>query len=344
MKDPAPLTLKPLPKEPLVSVLIANYNHADFVGKAIKSVLKQSYQNFEIVVCDDGSTDNSIDVLNDYANKEPRVRIVQKANGGQASALNSAYSSSRGEIIALLDADDEWYPARLERVVRLFEKLSDVGLISHPLLVVDEVGRVLKPRHPRYLDQGWLLPNILKGPHPYISPASGLSIRREVAEQIFPLPDNFRSLADWVVAERAAIVTLVASIDEVLGIYRQHQSNLTGYRGPSSLDEVSKRIQKVKKALRDRESFIKLKHPSLQFSSSDWEFHNIGALYCYETLLMGKRLAYKEIRRWCTKKQAILWTLLFQLPIPISRALYQFWRTNPLIRRHISWLLSDSKW
>src|SRR5438132_1625714 len=102
----SPVFLPPLPQRPLVSVLVANYNYGAYVGQAIESVLGQTYGDFEVIVCDDGSTDNSCEVIGRYVRQDPRVKLVRKANGGMASSWNVAYRHSRGEVLCPLDSDD----------------------------------------------------------------------------------------------------------------------------------------------------------------------------------------------------------------------------------------------
>src|ERR1700748_2758334 len=94
--------LRPLPANPLVSILVSNYNYGRFIAESIQSVLDQTYSNFELVICDDGSTDDSVRIVEEYARKDARVRLIRKANGGQASGFNAAFAASRGEILALL--------------------------------------------------------------------------------------------------------------------------------------------------------------------------------------------------------------------------------------------------
>ena len=106
-----PMELPPLGESPLVSVLMGNYNYGRYIGEALDSVLRQTYSNFEVIVCDDGSTDDSREVVARYCDRDTRIRMVVKENGGLASALNAAYAASRGEIICLLDADDVFLPS-----------------------------------------------------------------------------------------------------------------------------------------------------------------------------------------------------------------------------------------
>ena len=104
-------------KLPLVSVIINNYNYGHFLGEAIDSVLNQTYPNIEIVVVDDGSTDNSREIISSYQEK---IISVLKENGGQASAFNAGFAASRGDIIFMLDSDDIFVPEKVAEVVNIF--------------------------------------------------------------------------------------------------------------------------------------------------------------------------------------------------------------------------------
>ncbi len=95
----APIHLDGLQDRPKVSVLISNYNYVEYVAEAIDSVLEQTYQNFELIIADDGSTDNSIAVISDYCLRDSRISLIAKENGGQASGLNAAFAASTGELI-----------------------------------------------------------------------------------------------------------------------------------------------------------------------------------------------------------------------------------------------------
>jgi glycosyltransferase involved in cell wall biosynthesis len=113
--------------EPMVSVVIPTYNDARFLGKAIESVLKQTYSNFEIVVVDDGSQDNTAGVVSSF--EDPRLWLILHAtNRGLPAARNTGMRASSGEIIALLDADDLFHPEKLQTHVRFLAEHPDVGL------------------------------------------------------------------------------------------------------------------------------------------------------------------------------------------------------------------------
>lgn len=101
---------------PLVSVIIPTFNRAATVGRSIESVLKQSYRPMEVIVVDDGSTDNTLDVLAEYGD---RIRTIQQPNGGPSSARNTGVAGAEGEIIAFLDSDDTWMPEKIAKQVDL---------------------------------------------------------------------------------------------------------------------------------------------------------------------------------------------------------------------------------
>lgn len=173
-----PVVLPPLGEQPLVSVLITNYNYAAYLPFAIDSVLNQTYRHFEIIVCDDGSTDSSRDVLAEFARKYPCVRPVFQRNQGLSSATRCALSFSRGDVICLLDADDTFLPAKLEKTVDAFRQIPNAGLIGHPVLAIDTGGRPqgVLPLLASEASAGWLGQEVLaSGGHcPFAAPPTAL--------------------------------------------------------------------------------------------------------------------------------------------------------------------------
>src|SRR5271163_4357150 len=124
----------------LISVLIDTYNHERFIEKAIVSVLEQDFPaaEREIIVVDDGSTDGTAEIVRRF---EPQVRLLRKANGGQASAFNAGIPECRGEIVAFLDGDDWWAPGKLDAVCRALAEEPAVGLVGHGITEMYSDGR-----------------------------------------------------------------------------------------------------------------------------------------------------------------------------------------------------------
>jgi len=132
--DLEPIQLPALPAEPLVSVLVSSYNYGRFVRDALESALRQTYERIEIVVCDDGSTDDSCSVIESIAGRDSRLGLIRKPNGGQASAFNAAFREAKGEIICFLDADDFWSNSKVESVVEPL-RASNQGLVLHKMVI-----------------------------------------------------------------------------------------------------------------------------------------------------------------------------------------------------------------
>jgi glycosyltransferase involved in cell wall biosynthesis len=224
-----PIALAPLCENPLVSVLTSNYNYARYLGEAIESVLGQTYTNFEMIVCDDGSTDDSCEVVERYAQRDPRVRLVTKQNGGQASAWNAAYRECKGQIVCFLDSDDRFLPEKLERVVQAFRSHPDSGFAGDRMFRIDAVGR-RNGVVPSIADppSGWYGPFVVRyGATPYgLAFGSAMCLRREIIDLIFPLPGSFRICADAVVFALAPLMTPIIGIPAPLTEYRFHGRNL----------------------------------------------------------------------------------------------------------------------
>ncbi len=245
----AHVTLPALDSIPLVSVLMPCFNYAAFVHEAVESVLSQSYDNLELVACDDGSTDGSSDIIEFYAREDDRVRLIRKRNGGQASALNRAFSESIGAIVCILDADDTFRQFKIEAVVNTFVDNRHCGIVTHDLQVVDACGTAVARAVCGWEgDLGADIASLRSGlPFPM---ASGLSFRRAVLEAVMPLPEElFRDSADWAIAYPAAFVTLARRIPRDLACYRVHGDNLSGTTSTNrTLDAGS--IRKVLSGLR----------------------------------------------------------------------------------------------
>jgi glycosyltransferase involved in cell wall biosynthesis len=234
VKPPRPMPLPPLSPRPLVSVLIANYNYAAFLPATLDALVAQTYEHFEAVVVDDGSTDDSVAVIRSYADRDARFRLVQKANGGQTSAVNECFRHLVGEIVCLLDADDLFATDKLERVVAAFLADPAAGACNHAARVIDGRGRTVVRRLNAHLDAGWLAPTAAeRGGCVCVPVTSCMAFRREVLTELMPIPAAQRRDCDGYLGMAAQFLTPLIALDAPLAGYRVHGNNMGGMTDPT---------------------------------------------------------------------------------------------------------------
>ncbi|AHG48715.1 glycosyl transferase (plasmid) [Rhizobium leguminosarum bv. trifolii CB782] len=210
-------------QRPALSVLINNYNYARFVGRAIDSVLSQDARNVEIIVVDDGSTDQSRSVLEAY---DGRVKVIFQENAGQAAAINTAVGSSKGEILCFLDADDWWAPGKLSATSAAFRANPQASLVYHRLQPTLVDGTPTSKPIPRSLCSGALSPLLTRSAGWWPFPmTSAVAVRRSAWDAAGRIPEQFRISADaWLVGIYPFLGDVIAMPDP-LGFYRIHNNN-----------------------------------------------------------------------------------------------------------------------
>jgi glycosyltransferase involved in cell wall biosynthesis len=217
----------------LASIIINNYNYACFLKDAINSALKQTYSNLEVIVVDDGSTDNSREIIASYGRQ---IIPILKENAGQTSALNAGFAASKGEIIIFLDSDDMLLPTAMKKAVEIFLS-SDIVKVHWYQWAVNEKGRKTDRKMPdRFLGEGnFREETIAKGMvGSACAPTSGNAWLRKFLEIVYPL-HNFSSKyaqnsVDVYLCRLATILGNIKRLDEPQGYYRVHQKNLFGNR------------------------------------------------------------------------------------------------------------------
>ncbi|MEO1376410.1 MAG: glycosyltransferase [Cyanobacteria bacterium J06635_10] len=206
---------------PLVSVIIGNYNYGRFIAEAIDSVLNQTYRNYELIVVDDGSTDNSREIIESY---QARLTAIFQENGGQGAAFNAGFAASRGEIICFLDSDDYYYQEKLEKVVAAFNQNPHWLQISHGRTTVDIDGGIIG-RDPTFFNQGDVKPLLLKWGRYAWAVTSALSYRRLALEGALPIPSEPRA-GDTYLTATVPFYGEVGNIQQPLMYYRKHGNNM----------------------------------------------------------------------------------------------------------------------
>ncbi len=180
-------------KSPKVSVVIPTYDRAGIVIRAIQSVLTQTYQNLEIIVVDDGSRDNTCEVIERL--HDPRVRYIRHdANQGGSAARNTGIEVAAGEYVAFLDSDDEWLPEKLEKQVRLLQGSdSSVGAVYTGLIVINEHKEKANITIPKY--RGAILGELFSANR--VGTASSVMVRRECFSRVGAFDSAMVSCQDW---------------------------------------------------------------------------------------------------------------------------------------------------
>jgi glycosyltransferase involved in cell wall biosynthesis len=185
--------------QPLVSILINNYNYGEFLPVAIASALNQTYERVEVIVVDDGSTDHSAQILQQYGDS---IRVILKPNGGQASSFNQGFAACRGEIICLLDADDWFEPDKAQQVAALFQQYPHLGWCFHPMArFYSHTQQRSEPMPFTSLGCYDISADVQRGKLAGKLPlddcaTSGMCFARSLLEKILPMPEEIRITSD----------------------------------------------------------------------------------------------------------------------------------------------------
>ena len=205
---------------PLVklSVIVASYNHAKYLEGCVQSILNQTYQDFELIIVNDGSTDNTDEVVSRFSGNE-KVRYIKQNNAGQAIATNNGIVAAKGDLIAFLDADDLWDHTKLEKQIGLFTRNS-TGVVYSRLKLIDADGlpvampslnQYYVPRSGR-ITEHLLFENFI--------PYSSTIVRRECFDKFGMFNPEYKNGLDWDLWLRISTEYEFDFVNEPLLLYR----------------------------------------------------------------------------------------------------------------------------
>lgn len=244
----------------LVSVVILNYNYGRYLNQSIDSVLAQDYEPLEVIVVDDGSTDDSRTVIESYAN---RIVASFKPNGGVVSAMNHGFALSHGAVVIFLDADDFLLQGAVSDHAQAHREPGVVRSQTY-LTILKEASSHKEPLWPdtripgKPAAEGNLRDLVLeRGPGAYVSaPQSGNAYARRFLEQVLPLPETLKGIgADALLMDSAPLFgTIVVLKSEPRAVYRVHHSGMNAAKAGMTRENIHKAIvrQEARAALLEK--------------------------------------------------------------------------------------------
>lgn len=232
----------------LLSVIIPSYNHEKYISEAIKSVLNQTYSNLELIVIDDGSKDNSVEIIKAF--HDDRIKLVCQKNQGAHNAINNGLKMASGNYIAILNSDDIYEENRFEIMINEMHRNPQVGFLCSYIQIIDSEGNNLA------IKEGWKNMEPWNVPHPevsyqvtedfklnlimsnFTSTTSNFLFKKEIYDKIGGMR-NLHFAHDWDFALRAAEITECKIVEEPLMKYRVHQTNTISTNRKWMLFEVA---------------------------------------------------------------------------------------------------------
>jgi glycosyltransferase involved in cell wall biosynthesis len=309
-----------------VSVVIATHNRAAQVAEAIESVLAQSVKVREIVVVDDGSTDDTPQQLSRYGS---RIRTIYQTGRGASAARNHGIRESRGNWIAFLDDDDVWLPQKIERQMRLTEENPDLGLVYCSDHAVDEQLRILYTRDALAANRGDVFEQLLVRNFIF---TSCVVARRDVIEQAGFMDASLKFGEDWDLWLRIAARHPVDFIPEPLVLYRQSASGCLS-RDTTAYDRLSAMQKIVEHALTLRKVDVVARRRARYYLEREWTANWLAQGKNYKALTHSLK-AISACPHWMEGYKLLAYSLAPSSARNLARRLLRRSNLSPVISRN----------
>lgn len=238
-------------QQKLITVGITSYNHEKYIAAAMDSVLLEDYVNKEIVIIDDGSRDRSVEIINEWIERNRdviKVKFISRPNKGLTITYNEIIENANGQYVAWLSSDDAFCNNGLSKRMDLLEKSNKMAVVGDSI-VIDENGArshsswmkdFMKVNIDNYKSERGIMKETLV--HPAIS-GSVLLMDKDIFKKIGKYPENFYA-EEWFFYQRSAAQKLIAYLDEPVSLYRRHSENTSGQPNPKRRKHLVKSIIK----------------------------------------------------------------------------------------------------
>lgn len=301
--------------QPLVSVIVPTYNGARYIAETLESIFSQTYKNIEIIVVNDGSTDETGKVLNPY---KERIQYISQENRGIPAARNRAIRNANGKYIALLDHDDLWLPEKIELQVKLLEENDEYGFVHCNWFFFSETDSKVRTFHKSVPPTGYVFPQLFM--RNFIGCLTML-MRMECIEKSGDFDERHAGCDDYDLWLRVARHFKGAYIDKILAGHRRHASNYSHdrVRATESLIYVCKKILQLFPSAVDEIGREAVSRRFLDLWEDLWDlghehldcFELLTARYCFKRALVHSPRSWSDYAYYLST-----W-----LPIPALKAL-----------------------
>ncbi|MBA7515277.1 Undecaprenyl-phosphate 4-deoxy-4-formamido-L-arabinose transferase [subsurface metagenome] len=267
-------------EKPKVSVIIPTYNRAHLIGRAVQSVLNQTYQDFEIIVVDDGSMDDTEEVINEFQEQDKRIRYIRyEKNKGAAAARNTGIKASRGEYIAFQDSDDEWFPEKLNESMRIITGHKDIDFIfSYGKIIKNKkiIGDVGKAHWVNNTSKKEVVIKLFMG---NFIPTQGVLVKKEKIIKVGGFDESFPSASDHELWLRLIPICNIYFIDKPLfNLYFSDECITINVkkRIRSQIRLFNKNNKILRSYIKSKMKYYLIKHKHLRniFNTAAWDANN----------------------------------------------------------------------
>lgn len=228
---------------PALSVVMPVYNGERYVAEAIESVLEQTYRDFEFLIINDGSKDGSLAVLETYAGRDIRIRIISRENRGLVASLNEGIAESRAGRIVRMDADDICFPTRFERQVAYMDVHPTCVVLGTGYDLIDEAGRLLVENPSPYCNNADIQRILMTGHCCLTHPTTMIS--KEALAQVGGYRPEIRHAEDYDLWLRLAEIGEIINLEEPLLRYREHSQAVTSMHGVEQFESTRRAFEEA---------------------------------------------------------------------------------------------------